>query len=270
MNKKLAEKWKLFIASLKLKSSFLYVVIYDALFWITAWILFSLFIFILDKKASAIDTDALSGFAALTNITAAQTQELQQLAQSMQGLFYFSIFGIIFLIAAALLLFTLTRAFIWNHLLKKKFNLKKYLRFNLLNILLAAILVIILLIIFIIRMPVMAFLVNISVNLALIVSSILFLIIFTAAAYFVSLAYINYTLTGKIFNSFDKTFKLIKNKFADISCSYLFILTAAIAVSFIAKLIWLLPSYVQKFFNMAVVILFMAWMRIYIVNVIKQ
>lgn len=264
------EKWKLFIDSFKLKSNFLYIILYDLLFYVIIIPLFILFTVILNKKSAAIDPEILSKFTTMTNITAAQTQELELMAQSMQSFFYFFIMGIIFLIIATLLAFTLSRTLIWNHLLKKKFNLKKYLKFNILNILLAIALAIVFLIILKLRMPVMTILVNISLNFVLIVSSLLFLIIFMAISYFASLIYINYTLTAKVFNSFDKTFKLIKNKFENISYSYVFILITAIIISLIARIIWLLPFYIQKYFNIGVVILFLAWMRMYIIDVLKQ
>ncbi|MBW2981349.1 hypothetical protein KY343_00585 [Candidatus Woesearchaeota archaeon] len=271
MSKKsiIKEKWKLFINSFKLKSNFIYIALYDLLFY-SVMILFILFSNILEKKSAAIDPDILSKLTSAVNVTAAQTQELQQMAQSMQSFIYFLIFGIIFLTIAALLIYTLSRTLIWNNLLEKKFDLKKYLKFNVLNIVFAVILGIILYIILRLRMSVMLFLVDISIDFALIVSSILFLIIFTAISYFSSLLYINYTLKPEIFNSFSRTFKLIKNKFQNISYSYLFIFITAILASLIARIFWLVPFQIQQYSNIVIVILFAAWMRIYILNVIKK
>jgi hypothetical protein len=272
MNKKFLQKWKLFIDSLKLKSNFLYIILYDLLFYVIFVPIFLLFSLVLNNKAAALDPELIANIdaASITNVTAAQTQDLRLLAQSMQNFIYFFAIGIILLIIICLLAFTLSRASIWNYLLKKKFNFKHYLKFNLLNILLAVILAVIIIIILILRTVIIMPLVLVSLNFALLISSLLFLIIFTAIIYFVSLIYINYTKTTKISEAFNKTFKLLKTKFADISYSYLFILVVSIIISLLARLIWFLPFYLQRYFNFAVILIFLAWMRIYIINVIKK
>ena len=268
MNKKeFKEHWKILTDSFKLKADFLYIFFYDLLLYGIMIPLFSLFIFILNKKAEAVDPNILSNLNSVMNITAAQAQQIQQASQAVQSYLYtFLGAGLLFIIIA-LLAFTLTRALIWNHLLKKKFELKKYLKFNLLILLLAFLAVILYIILRIIAPLIINIFLKISINFALILSSILYLLVFMAIIYFASLIYINHTKTGKIFNSFSKTFRLIKTKFQKISISYLFIFLVSIIVVLIAMLRWLLPYYLQMYFNYAVVLSFLAWMRIYITSV---
>ncbi|MBW2966298.1 hypothetical protein KY342_04300 [Candidatus Woesearchaeota archaeon] len=269
---KFQEKWRLFLDSFRLKSSFLYVILYDLLFYVITIPLFILFPWLLNKKLAGIDPEILSRITstALTNITAAQTKELEMAVQSMQNFFAFFIIGIIFLAIASLLVFTLSRALIWNFLLKKKFEKKSYFKFNVLNVLLAVIFAVIIFILARLRTLIVMPLVSASVLFAFIVTSLLFLLIFVAIIYFVNLVYLNYTEKSNVLGSFGATFELIKNRFLDIYPSYLFMVMVSIVISLVAQIFWLFPFAIQRYFNFAVFILFAAWMRIYILRVIKN
>jgi hypothetical protein len=266
----LKEKWKLFLDSFRLKSNFLYIILYDLLFYVITIPLFILFPFMLNKKLAGMDPDILYKMGSVMNVTAAQTQELEMAVQSMQSFFAFFVFGMIFLAIASLLAFTLSRTLIWNYLLKQKFDLKHYLRFNVVNIIIAVFLFIVYLIISKLRIAVLTPLVNISLIFAFVVSSLLFLMLFSAITYFVNLVYINYTKKSEIIGSFSAAFKLIKSRISDIFPSYLFIVAVSIIISFIAQLFWLIPFAVQRYLNFAVFILFAAWVRIYILGAIKR
>jgi len=227
------EIFKEFLRTFRFKSNFLYILFYDLLFYGVIVPLFSLFSFLMNKKMVAVDPSILSNFnpSSLTNVTAAQTQQMQLALQSLQGFMYTLIIGIILLIIIGLLVFTLTRTLIWNHLLKKKFDIKKYLKFNLLNLLLALLAVILYVIIRIIAPFIINPLIRISFNFALFVSATLFLLIFIAVIYFVSLVFFNYTKKEEVFGSISKTFKLIKTIFHKIYISYLFILIYSFSLS---------------------------------------
>jgi len=270
MNKKdFLENWKIFFNSFKLSSDFLYILFYDLLFYGIIRPLIYLFSYLMSRKMSAIDPDILSKLNSLANVTASQSLQIQQAAQAMNSFFYTLIIGVILMILITLFAFTLTRALIWNHLLKKKFDIKKYLRFNLLNLVLAVILAVILYILLKIRIGITGLFVKISFNFAVVLSGILYLLIFIAIIYFVSLVYINYTKKAEVFGSLTRVFRLIKTRFQKISISYLFILLASAVITLIAMLRWLLPVYLQSYLNYALVLIFLAWMRIYIVKIIK-
>jgi hypothetical protein len=273
-NKILSENLKLFADSFKSKTKFLYVLGYDLLFYLIIIPLFFLFAGILNSKLGTINTmDIMSEISSgqpLTNITAAQAQQMQMLGAALQNLIYFFIIGLIIFIIVTILVFTLSRNLIWNYLMKKKFDRKTYLKFNLLNILFLVLILMVFLILAGIRIPVIMALANISVNFAVYVSSIVFLIFYIAIIYFMYLVYINYVKTSKISKSFRNTFKLIKTKFANIGISYLFIFVFSIIFSVAARLIWLLPAALQIYLNLAVVLLFLTWMKIYVSDVYKQ
>jgi len=267
---KFRDKWQLFLDSFRLKSSFLYISLYDLLFYLIAVPLFILFPLMLNKRLEGIDPDILSRISSadLTSVTATQTQELELAVKSMQSFFTFFILGVILLFIVSLLVFTLSRTLIWNHLFKKKFDWKNYLKFNAVNIILSAAILIIVFISLRLRTLILMPLVSVSVLFAFIVSSLLFLLTFMAFNYIINLVYLNYTQKPKIFGSIKETYKLIKNKFSDIYPSYLFIVFASIIISFISQLFWLIPFAVQRYLNLALVILFAAWMRIYIKRVV--
>jgi hypothetical protein len=274
MNKKiLEENLKLFIDSFRSGTKFLYILGYELLFYAVVVPLYLLFSSILDRKLEAINAmDILSKISqeSMMNVTAAQTQEIELLAMSLKNIISFFIIGLIIFIIVALLVYSLSRNLIWNYLLKKKFDRKTYLKFNLLNITLAIMLAVVLLILSVLRIPVIIALANISVDFAVVFLSSLFLVFYIAIIYFIYLVYINYVKTSKVFKSFNKTFKLIKTKFANIGISYLFILVFSIVISIAARLIWLLPAAIQTYFNLAVVLLFLTWMKVYIADVYKQ
>jgi hypothetical protein len=235
--------------------------------------LFFLFSFILNKKLESINgIDILSEITpeSMINASAIQVQELQALALTMTNFVYFFIIGVIVLIVVAILAFTLSRNLIWNYLLKKKFNYKTYLKFNLLNIVLPILLAILLFILLVIRMPFITAIANISVTLAIYVAALLVLIVYLAIIYFVYLVYISYVKKPKVFKSIRNAFRLIKTRFANIGISYLFILVFSIIISAAARLIWLLPAQVQTYFNLGVILLFLAWMKLYVADVYKK
>jgi heme/copper-type cytochrome/quinol oxidase subunit 2 len=159
------------------------------------------------------------------------------------------IIGAVILFVAGLLAYTLSRALIWNYLLKEKFSIKKYLKFNCLNLIMLIAIVIIL------GIYSLLMLLNRTIF------SFILVLLVLGVMYFAFNAKINFTKTGKIFESIGNAFKKINRNV------YLFCLIPFIAVMLITfATSFVLSQLLNTIASMILIIAFSSWMRIFILK----
>jgi len=249
---KITNQWNLFLKSFTLKPVFFFIIAYDLIFYaiITPCIL--IYKNIQLKKAAALRIANLE-----TYVATASPAEMQALIQSMKSFIYFTIIGAILLLLIALFSYSFSRTLIWNYLLKKKFNTKKFLKFNLLNLFLGLFTLFLLSIL----------LVFIRISLPIFIT--LFYFILVAIFLFIFLLYMNYINIGKIFKSLALTVEKFNKK---IGIAYLFsiaVFAVILLLMFLLNLIIRTP-YASTVTSLALLIIFTAWMRLYILSAVKE
>lgn len=189
--------------------------------------------------------------------TTTSVEQMQPAMTSLSSFFMFLIWGAVILVIVALFAYSLSRTLIWNYLLKKKFELKKYLKFDLLNLILF----------------IAAAVILIACALLLWVNPIVAVIlIFLALAiiiFFVMLAKMEYTKSGKIFAAIGSAFSRIDSKTA--LAWLLYVPVFAVFGFAINKVVGLLPNKITGWVIALIIFaVFLAWARLYITKVISH
>ena len=245
----LKNTFQLFKKSFKLDKRFLRVILLDALFYVIAIPVFMIYNIIINKQAqgleSIIGTTDVSSY-----LTTASAAELSFITADMHTFIFTFIIGAIVLFLVCLFSYSLSRILIWNYLLKKKFDIKKYLKFNLLNIILLIGAVIILLIALLISL------------ISAVVFSIVLFLLMVGIIYFMFSLYIEYVKTGRLFYSFGNAFKRMDKNV------YLLSLPVFIIIAIIIPLLTGLfaGTILNNIISVVLLFLFAAWMRIFVLE----
>ncbi len=182
--------------------------------------------------------------------------------------------GFIVLAVSLLLLYSLTKSLIWNYLLGSKLNKKTYWRWNWLNIFLFLALLIYLipgaLLVFITEIIVSALTFNATV-LEVVKSLITFFLIILFLT-FIFLCYYSFTKKYRVFESVGQAFHLCKVHWKKLLKMLLLTLLTGAALSSIIILLSKVFLYIQPWLtviNFIISLMFLAWMRIYFLEIIK-
>ncbi|GAF84563.1 unnamed protein product [marine sediment metagenome] len=213
------------------------------------------------------------------------TEQLQQMLLSMdpgqaeaflsniKGFVITFVLGLIVILVGGLLLYSLSRKLIWDYLLEKKFNKKTYWRWNLLNLALIIPLLIYFFAFGLVRL-ILGYLVSLFKS--QVVSAVFYdlvnLFFLFILVIFVFLVYYFFTEKYKVWESIGSAFNLIKTKWKDIQPMFLLIVGTAVVLSVVLWPIGKLFAYQQGVLigiNIVVSLLFIAWMRIYVLRSIK-
>ncbi len=260
----------LFKKSFKLdKKRFWLVVLLDFIFVVVSGI--ALFLWSNWVTNSALKIHGLD----LTILTEDAVNELALLKSFYYGTLIYSILLIIFLFLA----WSFFQGFIWNTILKKKFNLDYFKKFLLLN--LACIpLFIILYFLAVICLGffdlVLLFFSTSGLNTSLAMFILLILVSFIflpALLYminFISIIYIYFTKKNKILDSFKSTFDIAVKKIHLLYIPYLIISLVLVLLSVITIPFNILPAWLTSLISFVLLVIYAAWARFYIAAVIVK
>ncbi|MBT4935682.1 hypothetical protein HN734_00930 [Candidatus Woesearchaeota archaeon] len=250
-----------YIASLK-QAKILRGFFLDILFGTIIFVLAGIIGFLLQAKSGALRTIPLQN---LKEQLLSSPELAQALTTDLQGFLAILIIGILILTVGSLLLFSLTRSLIWNNILNKKFNKKKFWRWNTFLIILPFHVLPYFMVYFFIKSIVNAFLssttflavINAFLSLALI---ILFPILIFILMY-------SFTHEYRVWQSFTFAYELIQKKWSKIKCLYVYALGTAIILNIIifglGKIV-LIPYITGVLF-----LLYIAWLRIYVAKMLN-
>ncbi len=189
-------------------------------------------------------------------------------AQAVVGnikLFLFTFFGgVILILVSSYLLFSLSRFIIWNKLLNKKFDKKRYWKWNLLQLLLLGLFIVYLPIVFVSKLLInfliegMPAKINTFLNLT---SNLLLMLVFVT---FVFLVYYSFTKKYQVWNSVADVFALVKKKWTKLWKYFLLVLGTGLLLNLILML--LQPVLTNIVLNIAIFLLFLSWARAFLVK----
>jgi len=266
----LTNQINLFKKSFKLdKKRFFLVMVFDLLFILVSYI--ALFLWSIWVSSSA---SRISGLE-LEMLTENALEELAALKSFYYGTLVCSLLLIIFLFLA----WSFFQGFIWNTILKKKFNLdyfKKFLLLNLTCIPLSIIIFFIAVICFGFFKSVFLFFSTTGVNTGLVMFILLVLFTFILLPImlylvnFIWILYFYFTKKNKILDSFKNTFDVGVKKIhlLYIPClimSLVFVLLAVITIPFN-----IFPAWLSSLFSLIFLVIYAVWMRFYIAAVILK
>jgi len=206
-------------------------------------------------------------------ILSMQSEQMQAYLSSLKSFVLVFALGMIIILVGGLFLYSLSRSLIWNRLLEKKFSKKRYWKWNLLNLVLIIPIIVYLLVFGLVRV-ILGYVVSLfgSQIVLNIFYSLVSLIFLFALVIFVFLVYYSFAGKYKVWESIGEAFRLIKMKWKRIWPVFLLVLGTAIVVSLILWPIGRLLVYQQAVLvgiNLAVSLLFIAWMRIYVFKMVK-
>jgi len=266
----LTNQINLFKKSFKLdKKRFFLVMVFDLLFILVSYI--ALFLWSIWVSSSA---SRISGLE-LEMLTENALEELAALKSFYYGTLVCSLLLIIFLFLA----WSFFQGFIWNTILKKKFNLdyfKKFLLLNLTCIPLSIIIFFIAVICFGFFKSVFLFFSTTGLNTSLVMFILLILFTFILLPVmlylvnFIWILYFYFTKKNKILDSFKNTFDVGVKKIhlLYIPClimSLVFVLLAVITIPFN-----IFPAWLSSLFSLIFLIIYAAWMRFYIADFVTK
>lgn len=232
------------IEPFKQNKRFLTVFSYDSLFWIISYLLSYLFLLKLNEKAQLLDVGDVQSY-----LSSASEFQQQILLQNMKSFGLFFIFGVIILFIIIIVVYSLSRTFIWNYLLKKTFQRNKFIKLNFINIL------------FFILLAIVFTLYSFFVNINVYIFTLLFYLAFIAMLYFSFLLYKSYTDTGLFIRSAEKAYEEFSRK------TYLSAVLMFAAVFLLSILINLINlSYINNIISVTLMIVFTSWLSLFIVQ----
>lgn len=260
----------LFKKSFKLdKKRFFSVMVLDLLFILVSYI--ALFLWSSWVSSSALKISGLD----LTMLSEDAVNELAALKSFYYGTLVCSLLLIIFLFLA----WSFFQGFIWNTILKKKFNLnyfKKFLLLNLACIPLSIILLFIAVTCFWFFKSVFLFFSTTGVNTGLVMFILLVLFTFILLPIMLYLAcvvwilYFYFTKKNNILYSFKNTFDIGIKKIKLLYVPCLIMSLVFVLLSLITIPLNLLPEWLNSLFSLIFLIIYAAWMRFYITTVIAK
>ena len=242
-------EFKEFFNSFKLKFNFLQIILFDLTFYAAVFLTSIVSTKIMEAKGTGLDTSMLTEQA----LTAASEAELAVFASGFKG-FIIAAFAVIIIMALVVLLgWSLTRGLIYTNLLKKKLTKTYFIKSVGLNIVLA-------IIVFVVMM-------FISVLLQMQIQAIIYFsaLLLGSIIYFISLIYIQFTKTLKVFESIGEGLSFGTKKFHKLLMTVVLILIVGAILNYLVSF---LPYSI--FLIMIFFIVYLAWAKTYFVNTVSR
>jgi len=251
---KIKNLFKDFIDSFKPKISWLYIMLFDFLFYGISILVIKAVGSYLTKKSAAINLPDI------TNLNALNPADLEAIAMQMQNLFITIVVLITLVLIVILLGWSLSRGLIYSILLKKKFTKKSFGKFTLLNLFL-----------FITIFVILVFFTAVGAVLATLITSYryVFFVIFLAIIYYLSLNYIFFTKKNKVFESIGKALTFGTKNMLTLFIPCLLILIVSLLLSRL-QLIISIQAQIAPFLSLVIFVIFMAWARNYFVQTVEK
>jgi len=239
--RKLVNLWK---KSFKQDMTFVYVLLYDILFFAVFGGLAYLFFKLIEKRAASLRIVDLENYLAI-----ATPAELQSLSVHLRSFVIFFCIGALILFLVWLFGYALSRSLIWNRLTGKKFYFHKYARF----LVLCLLMFIVLFVCFIVYLPLL--------QIRPVVFTVLLYFIALLVFYVMFLIKMSYARTKRIFRS-------IALGFEKINWTVYFLLIPVFAVfaviSFIINVLLIGRILTNIIVTVLLLIIFWTWMRIFV------
>lgn len=231
--------WEFFRDSFrKPGKNYLFVILYDILFYLGIYL--SLILLKTTLESLNISTAEPESLEYLKD--AAASNVLTQLT------FYFILFIIIII-----LIYTLFKGLIYCKTLNKKFSLKYYYKFILLNLIWLT----------------SCILISYAL-LRLLPNFYFFLLLLILWAYFTLILYIDFTEKLKIKSAIESLYKIGIMNFHKIITPYLYALAVFIIIALVSMLFIFIPDLLSSILSSILLLLFMAWLRFYLADAIKK
>ncbi len=193
---------------------------------------------------------------------------------SLQGVLVFFLVGFIVLIIAYVLLFSYSRAFIWNMLRGKKFSMKRYWRWNAVNVILFVLFVIYLIAFSMVKFITSAFLRNIhSPVVSVVVDGTITLSLLGIFMLFTFLVYYTFVERYKVWESVGNAFHLIGAKWSQLWKVFLLSIFVMGVVNLLLYGFGSAVVFLPRTFallSFVAMLLTIAWMRVYVVRVLRE
>jgi hypothetical protein len=243
--------WNLFKKSFKLDMRFIYVILLDLIFYAIMAPVAIISVLLIKAKADTINMASVQAVLASPDATPEQAAAI---LADFRSLFIIMLVAAVVFLLALLFSYALSRTLLWNYLLKKKFRAGKYFKFILMTLLLVIPLGIIMLLPFV--------LIAISYWTTVVIWYVMLILVL----YFLFALYIEFTKTGKIFRSIGRVFKGInENSFvAFLLCLLVYFI---LFVAYTLFSLYVLPGIGAIVVYMILLLLFCAWMRLYVLKV---
>ena len=206
----------------------------------------------------------------LQDVIVNNPEQGQIIAQQLQSFMINFGLGVILIVLLSLFLFSLTRGYLWNKLLNKNFTKKKYWRWNSLNLALILPTLIYLVFVFIVRIIYLQTYSAINNQAAFsFISEIISLVLIVIYLIFLFLIYYSFTFRYKVWQSIGEGFKLVKTRWNTIWRSFIFMLITLVILTVITSLLTRLFPFQETlliYVDSVLLILFVAWMRVYLLR----
>lgn len=252
----LKQELKLFLDSFKLKKNFLYIILYDLLFFIIAILFVKFFGGIIGKMSSNVDLSIVE--RVLISPSPAQTEILKATVNNVKMVIFGAMIAFTLYLIIIIFIWSLSRGLIYTTLLNKKFDKKFYWKFLLLNLLFYIPLLILL----------FAFIYVIKELPQAIYALFLILLI---AVYFLALSYISFVKIGKVFKAVGNALEFGFTKIHKMIIPLILIIIIFVIMSLItANIIKILSFAIQPYVSLLIFIIYLAWARIYFVKVVEK
>ena len=241
------QNYHIFVNSFKrINLKIFLILLFDILFYFVFMQVGNFFIKALEQKASNVDLTQ--------NLLGLSQQSATQLLSSVRGVFFFLILSAIIFIILMTINWSFFKGWIWSITTNKKFNLKFFKKFFLLNIIWLPTWFILIFLFAIIIKPQTA--------------AIFMLITLIIAFYFTNILYPLFLKNNKI-SVIKEAFKLGIKKIHHFVVPYLIIIILLLTISRIYSLITL-NIYINPNIFFGVLLIFVAWLRYYFVEIVDS
>ncbi len=220
----------------------------------------------------------ISGMDLATISEEALGEIIKELA-ALKSFYYGTLVSSILLIIFLFLAWSFFQGFIWNTVLKKKFNFdyfKKFLLLNLACIPLSIILFFIAVVCLnlfdsvILSFSATGLDTNFVMFVLLILSAFVFMPIMLYLVNFISILYFYFTKKSRIFDSFNNTFRITVKKINLLYVPCLIMSLVFVLLAVITTPLNILPAWLNSLFSLIFLVIYAAWMRFYIAVIIAE
>jgi len=240
--------------SFKLKPNFLKIMLFDLLFYVITIASLFFFGFVISKYSEKIPAGMLNA-----DIFSRSPEELSLLASNMQGFYIAIIVSVIASIIITLAAWSLSRGLIYTNLLKKKLTPRYFFKLLGLNTLLAIIILILLVFLSVIVKIIPA-------------AGYVLLALILIAIYFITLIYIYFTKSDKLFKSIGTALSKGTKAIPKLIFPCFLIIVVYILINIISSLIKkaLQANTATYIISLLIFIVFLAWARIYFTEEVSK
>ena len=259
------KQFKQYIKSFKeLDLEFIHTVMYDILLyscWALSFVVYGLWTTKIFEKLNELDIASLQ--TAMQDITKSNisNQQAELSLQILQSTITKFIFLTLLLILIILGVYALFKGLIWTKILKKKFTFKYFRKFIALNLLYVLFAVVVFI------LPVLLVLLGIEAGFWLLFLQILFVFVAIVYFYFRTISNILFTKTKKI-SSFFNAFGKGADKFKKLVMPLVFMLLTFLAILLLSTVLNLVSETISLIIAGLLLLVFIAWVRIYLVKLI--